>query len=95
MDKVKLENVSSVYNGRNNTCCCGCAGTHTYASAHRKWASKNRGYVVEDDEVNDAKVKRIVNKINNNMDKLDIVDSSFVSVVVGTRLYIAYFKKEL
>lgn len=93
---VELARVSSVYSGINGRCCCGCSGKHTYASAHQEWASKNRGYEVTDDEVSDRSVKIIVNKINKRIAEGDFeyYEDTFVSVVVGQRLYIAYFVTE-
>lgn len=95
---VDLAQVSSVYSGKDNHCCCGCAGKHTYASAHVKWAGRDRGYAVTPDEVNDRTVKLIVNKINLCYAGLveggrkDIQETDFISAVVGDRLYIAYLK---
>jgi hypothetical protein len=90
--KILIEDISSVYSGRPG-CCCGCRGKHTYASAHRKWASENRGYPVTADEVSDRTVKMIVGKIEKAPSDDVIIDgSSNVSVEVGNRVYIAYFK---
>lgn len=88
MEPLDAREVPSVYSGRNGKCCCGCSGQHYYAKAHQKWATKNRGYKVTDDEVNDGQVTRIVNIIN----KADAVDDSVVyrSTIVGNRIYIAY-----
>lgn len=63
IDEVKLENVVSVYSGRVNACCCGCAGKHTYATAHRDFGGESRGYPVKDDEVSDRGVKTIFKKM--------------------------------
>lgn len=99
---LKVEDVASVYVGKNGMCCCGCAGTHTYASDYVTESSEYRGYDVSEDEVDDKKVKRVVNKINKNLsdetaEALVVTNDSaftqYVSVVLGTRLYIAYIKK--
>jgi len=95
--KIELANVASVYSGKDGKCCCGCAGKHTYASAHREWASQNRGYKVEDEDVSDRTVKLIVNKMNKLFEggaTPDYVEQDFVSVVTGARLYVAYFVKK-
>lgn len=97
--KVDINKVMSVYSGKDGACCCGCSGKHTYASKHVDIASKHRGYKVMEDEVNDKVVKMIVNKINKVWDgKLDGIkendDSDYTSVVVGTRVYIAYYLPE-
>ena len=87
--EIKIENVRSVYSGINGRCACGCSGKHTYASQHQAWVSKNRGYEVDSEEINDKVVKMIVNKINKNISDADI-DESYASVELGNRLYIAY-----
>lgn len=53
--------VAQVYQGIAGICCCGCSGEHTYASAHREWASERRGgSPVVDDEIDDAVVLETV-----------------------------------
>lgn len=93
---IKLENVASVYSGIDGRCCCGCSGKHTYASAHQKWGSKNRGYKVENDQVNDRTVKMVVNKIEKAIaaggKPYKHNPEELVSITVGKRLYIAYMK---
>ena len=93
---INLPNVASVYSGIDGRCCCGCSGKHTYASKHRVWGSKNRGYKVEDDQVNDRTVKMIVNKIEKaiaaGVKPYKHNPEELVSITVGSRLYIAYMK---
>lgn len=90
---IEREQVASVYSGRDGKCCCGCAGRHSYAAAHREWASANRGYPVSDDDINESAVTRIVNIINANRATARRA-SNHAYVVLGARLYIAYFKQE-
>lgn len=90
---IKAEDVASVYSGKAGKCCCGCAGKHTIASRHRDWAEANRGYEVTAEEVNDAVVKRVINKLNQN--PLTSVDDELAHVVIGNRLYVAYFNTDL
>ena len=54
---LTLDNVASVYSGKRGRCACGCSGKHTYSTEHKVWASKDRGYDVGDDEINDRTVK--------------------------------------
>lgn len=54
--------VTSAYSGRPG-CACGCNGTYWYAKAYQARSSKNRGYAVLDEEVNDRMVMTIYNKI--------------------------------
>lgn len=60
---IAVENVLSVYNGKSHKCMCGCAGKHSYHSMYREEAGKNRGYAIDDDEVNDRVVKTILTKV--------------------------------
>ena len=91
---MKLENVSSVYVGKSGKCCCGCSGTHWYATEHKDWATKDRGYEVTQDELNDDKIKRVFNKIVKNQDNLEYTTKNFTSFDTGSTLYIVYFKSE-
>lgn len=96
MEKT-LANVMSVYSGVDGKCCCGCAGKHTYASAHVDEGSKNRGYKVNPWEVNDRVVKGVFNKVMKNFSPTNERDYEWpggVSVVIGTRLHIVYWLPE-
>src|SRR5208282_3692776 len=64
---IKVSDVSSVYSGKPG-CCCGCNGNHRYNSQHVESASKNRGYAVTPDEVNDRQVKKILAILQANAD---------------------------
>ena len=89
---MKNKEIVSVYSGKAGHCCCGCAGKHTYASAHREWAGKNRGYSVSDDEISDRTVKIISNKVLEDPDVEH--EDSLSSVEVGNRLLIVYYKED-
>ena len=92
MPKIQLtpENVMSVYTGRANRCCCGCSGVHSYSEQHREAASKNRGYPVKDDEIDDETVRRVVNHINKA--KNAVAEGGYVFVESKARLHVAYLK---
>lgn len=100
MKTLDLSKVSSVYSGAQGKCCCGCSGKHSYASQHREWASKNRGYAIDDDQISDRSVKIITGKINKaiagtNDYTIDYAEDSFVSAVSANgRLIVAYLKKD-
>lgn len=87
---INLAEVASVYQGKKDACCCGCAGSHRYASKHRDWASKDRGYKVTDDEVNDTTVLEVVNTIKALGGEYDETDHFFATE--GDTVYIAYMK---
>ena len=85
---LDLSRVFKVYNGRANSCCCGCSGKYATASALKAHADQDRGYEVDD--VNDETVRKIVGKIlsaNNPKDEGDHVHAT-----VGKRLLVAYYK---
>jgi hypothetical protein len=86
---IKLDTVLSVYSGKNERCCCGCAGKHTYASKYRDLATAKRGYKVNDEEVSDRSVKTIVRKMNQFPGALKFANGH-VSLVLNDRLYVAY-----
>ena len=96
---INIKDVMSVYSGKARTCCCGCAGKHTYASTYQEAAGANRGYEVKDNEVSDRSVKTIVNKLNKLIDFDDpnaadtMLNDEFASFDTGTRTLIAYFVK--
>jgi hypothetical protein len=89
MKDFDFDKVSSVYVGKKGRCCCGCSGTHFYKNETREFASKNRGYEVLDEEINDDKVKRVINKIKKYIIISDSSDT-YISVTIGNTLYIAY-----
>ena len=84
---LDLSRVFKVYNGRVNSCCCGCSGKYATASALKSFADQDRGYVVDD--VNDETVRKIVGKILSAADPKDGGDHVYATV--GKRLYIAYY----
>ena len=84
---LDLSRVFKVYNGRVNSCCCGCSGKYATASAHKAYADQNRGYAVDD--VNDETVRKIVGKILSAADPRD--EGDHVHATVGKRLLIAFY----
>lgn len=88
--EVTLDRIHSAYNGKQG-CMCGCLGNYAYASEHREHASKNRGYIVSDDEVSDGKVKRRFNTIQKHAGPF-IVGDTYVYVESGDRCFAVYFK---
>lgn len=95
---VLFEDIVSVYSGKDGRCYCGCAGTHSYASAHREEAGKRRGYAIKDDEVNDDQVRRIMGIINRNLPSADMSQRDdkepLVTVVLGKRAYTVYLLRK-
>lgn len=63
---LTIDDVRSVYSGKAGKCCCGCAGKHSYNPAHVKEATKDRGYSIDENEINARQVKRVLNIIKAN-----------------------------
>jgi hypothetical protein len=89
MTILTIDQIASVYSGKPG-CCCGCNGNHRYASGHREWASKNRGYEVEDSDINDRQVKKVFNLLLANADQVDTSNADHLFIDLDGRWYIAY-----
>ena len=63
---IVVDDVRSVYVGTPHKCMCGCSGKYTYAKANQELSSKDRGYAVNDNECNDKKVERVLDKVRAN-----------------------------
>jgi len=90
---VDVDDVISVYSGKTGACCCGCSGKHSYASKYRARGGA-RGYM-QDSDISDLTVKRIVGKINRSYmsePQTTSLCEQYMTAVIGKRLYIAYFK---
>lgn len=102
-EAVKAESIVKVYSGRQG-CACGCRGKYTYATQHREFGSKERGYEVKPEECNDATVTLMRNKILRALRSGDcevVCDGTHkfcgeicFSVDIGARAYSAYIKGE-
>jgi hypothetical protein len=89
MNKFDFAKVTSVYSGIAGRCCCGCSGKHYYKNEARELAGKSRGYEIDDDEINDSMVKKVINKIQENISNSENMDT-YISIEIGKRLYVAY-----
>jgi hypothetical protein len=78
---LRLEDVMSVYSGRDGACACGCSGKHRYASKYRDIATANRGYEVTDEEVNDRQVERILKLVQDAGEEAEF-DGDMATLVV-------------
>ena len=91
---TKIDNVASVYSGKPG-CMCGCKGTYKYASKWREASSEDRGYKVNDEEINDSSVKLIVNKMNTLLETEAYEEAErtdqYLFIDTGSRYYAAYF----
>ena len=94
-EKINKNEVVDVYSGRARSCCCGCSGTYSYRADKtlRDIGTKQRGYEVEDNEVNERMISRIVNKLNKNMERVEKEwDHYFLEE--GNRWYMAIMVRE-
>ena len=75
-DQIALKDVVSVYSGRDGSCCCGCSGKH--------WTK----------DKDDRQVSRVVNLMNKNISlvEMNAPRNDHAFVVLGKRIYIAYFE---
>lgn len=91
-----LDNVQSVYCGRVNTCCCGCAGKHSYPSSFAGQGKAILGYDFDDSDLSDRAVKTVFNKVFGGKygpaKRNSVIDDSIYYVDTKTRTYIVYFK---
>jgi len=90
---IEVAKVYAVYSGKPDTCMCGCAGKYSYASEHREFGGKDRGYEVDDDEVNDRTVRAFTKKVSNS-DGVEVLDGYIYCVTIGNRFYAVYTKKD-
>ena len=85
--------ISSVYIGKPDTCMCGCAGKYYYSEVNQKWSGNDRGYEITDDEVDDKKVQRVINKINKNSPmEIQVLDGYIYTAIIGKTQYTIYLK---
>lgn len=91
MRTYETSDIMKTYSGKDGKCCCGCSGKYYYNSLHVEEGSKNRGYKVTKEDINDTQVTRILNKILNTEFE---EERTYISTVIGKRLYIAYLTEK-
>jgi len=87
---LQLDHIVSVYSGIDGKCCCGCSGNHLYARKYAEEGGKQRGYPVDEEDINDAMVKKVALILARAKSEELEVENSYVSTVIGKRIYIAY-----
>jgi len=90
---IKKEDVLKAYSGHPG-CACGCLGKYYYRKTTQELGTKDRGYKVDDDEVSDVQVRRIVNIMNANWDKVQDFGGCFHFEKSKSRVYTVYTIKE-
>jgi len=79
--RFKTEDILCGYSGKPG-CRCGCLGKYYYTQASAEEAGKRRGYPVSEDEISPRMIKKISNIINQNWDKVEVVDDKPESEVI-------------
>ena len=97
MPKIEIKDVLKAYSGKPHRCMCGCSGTYSYSKLRQKEGGEDRGYEVHDDEVNDARIKRIFNKFyKEDGIKIEVIienDGGYIfTKVIGKTQYTLYLK---
>jgi hypothetical protein len=97
---VKEDGIQSAYIGKPNSCMCGCAGNYYYPSAGVKEAGKDRGYAIGKDEISNAKVDRIYNKMEKHAGEsgIEVIfggsrsKGDIYTSIIGSKQYTIYAK---
>ena len=99
IDTLKQKDVTHAYRGKPG-CACGCRGNYYYRKSYAERAGEERGYPVNPDEISDATVNRIYDRVMDCWETGSVLEDNyiesndtvkFVSVEVGTRVYTLYF----
>ena len=85
--------IVKVYNGKIG-CMCGCLGKYKTTPSFRGLVEEQRGYPVDDDEVNERSVKIIAKKVLSNPSAVFEDNYAYVEDRVRRRIQVVYFKKE-
>ena len=92
MPEISLESVVKTYNGKPG-CMCGCNGKYSYLKSSQEFGSKDRGYVVNDDEINERSVNYVLNKLKNEAHLgIEVIDDYIFSLDIGNRRYSLYLR---
>ena len=91
LPEFPIEKVACVYVGKPDCCMCGCSGTYTRTKVNQQWSSANRGYEVTDDECDDKKVMRVINKVRKNQSLgIEVIGDHIYTIVIGQTQYSIY-----
>jgi hypothetical protein len=73
--------------------CVGCSGDYFYNSLHVEYASKDRGYEVGKEEINDQKIKEIFEIVTASGCKIKNIGDYIFTVVLNDQ-YTIYLKEK-
>jgi hypothetical protein len=92
--KFKMEDVVSVYLGKPNKCMCGCSGNYAYTSLNSAYGEKDRGYSMNDGDVNDRKVNVRLNRYYNDPQKPNVVENYIFTKIIDGKQITVYLKEK-
>lgn len=93
MPEVSLENVNSSYNGGLG-CMCGCTGTYAYLESSREKAGKERGYEIQEDEINPKSVNFVINKLKKEASRgIGVIGDYIYFLEIGKKNYTLYLQR--
>jgi hypothetical protein len=90
LDDIDISKVASAYSGKPG-CMCGCRGKYYYTTEHAKDAGKQRGYEVEDNEINDSMVKKVTKILNSHKSECDDFGTGIYYKQSDNHCYAIYF----
>jgi hypothetical protein len=89
---INRDDILAVYAGTRG-CMCGCNGKYSYTEKHRKTAGERRGHAIDDDEISERDVTRILSRILASS-KVEVMQGMgreiIYSVDEGNRTYAIY-----
>lgn len=85
--------ISCVYTGKPDKCMCGCSGKYAYTSLNANYSSKNRGYAVDAEDINDKRVERVINKMSKSPALCSNIKNYIFTKVIGQTQYTVYLIK--
>lgn len=92
---VTPEQVLRVYAGRTGRCMCGCSGRYWSPACNREAAGASRGYPLEDVDVNDKQVRKILRTLATAprvSEETGLGAERVLFTTLGERDYVAYLK---
>ena len=94
MPNISLDKINCAYVGKVNCCMCGCSGKYSYSNLNRKYSSKERGYEVSNDEINEDEIEFILDKLKGNAHKgIEVIEDYIYAFETNTKTYVLYLKK--
>lgn len=88
---LDVSKITRVYNGKGG-CMCGCNGKYSTNPAHKEHVSKQRGYLVSDDECSLRSVKIIAKKVLTNPNAIYDGKCVYVEDKVANKIQVVWFE---